>query len=161
MLRTFKNTLNVVAISQASKLLLTSCVPHIVPDTSSVGVETQWVHLNSQGGWDCTQKQDMNGEKNIGRKTGNSQFIVIWIRNYFYLAIYKERLPHHAPHFLHNCVFHSYFVISTTHTGVFMSCTVFHCILHCEGWAPIISLYPVKWQSSTLWQQIDFVRHKH
>lgn len=50
MSRIVKYTLNVVAISQPSKLLLTSCVPHIVLDSSSVGVERQWVHLYSQGG---------------------------------------------------------------------------------------------------------------
>lgn len=43
-----RSTLNVVAISQASKLLLTSCVPHIILDRSSVGVENQWVHLYSK-----------------------------------------------------------------------------------------------------------------
>ena len=46
--RTDQHTLNVVSISQASELLLTSCVPHIVLDGSSVGVEHQWVHLYSQ-----------------------------------------------------------------------------------------------------------------
>lgn len=43
-------TLNVVAISQASKLLLASCVPHVEPDGSSVGVENQRVDLYSQSG---------------------------------------------------------------------------------------------------------------
>ena len=46
--RTDHHTLNVVSISQASELLLTSCVPHVVLDGSSVGVEHQWVHLYSE-----------------------------------------------------------------------------------------------------------------
>lgn len=50
MLKIVTNTLNVVAVSQASKLLLTCCVPHIIPDGSSVGVERQRVDLYSQGG---------------------------------------------------------------------------------------------------------------
>lgn len=51
-----KSTLNVVAISEAPKLLLTSCVPDIILDGSSVGVEHQWVHLYSQSSYN--QKQD-------------------------------------------------------------------------------------------------------
>lgn len=45
------STLNVVAISKTTELLLTSCVPHIVRDGSSVRVERQRVHLYSQSGY--------------------------------------------------------------------------------------------------------------
>lgn len=44
-----KSTLNIIAIPQASKLLLTSSVPNIELDISSVGVEKQWVDFNSKG----------------------------------------------------------------------------------------------------------------
>lgn len=41
-------SLNVVAISQATELLLTSRVPHIESDWTSVCVEHQWVHLDTK-----------------------------------------------------------------------------------------------------------------
>lgn len=44
-----KSTLNIIAVSQASKLLLTSGVPNVELDVSSVGVEKQWVDFNSKG----------------------------------------------------------------------------------------------------------------
>lgn len=47
----FGITLNIVSISQASKLLLTSCIPHIVLNGSSVSVENQGMHFHSQGSW--------------------------------------------------------------------------------------------------------------
>merc|ERR1711911_77340 len=43
-------TLNVVAISQSAKFLLTSSVPYIEPDCSSVSVENQWMDFNTKGG---------------------------------------------------------------------------------------------------------------
>lgn len=51
MVRSKMNTLDVVAISETTKLLLTSCVPHIVCNVSSVCAESQRVYLYSQGGW--------------------------------------------------------------------------------------------------------------
>lgn len=50
MVRSKMNTLDVVAISETTKLLLTSGVPHIVYNGSSVCAERQRVHLYSQGG---------------------------------------------------------------------------------------------------------------
>ena len=41
-------TLNVVAITKATKLLLTSCVPYIKADRSSVCIEYKWMYFNSQ-----------------------------------------------------------------------------------------------------------------
>ena len=46
-------TLNVVAVSETSKLFLASCVPNIEFDFPSVGVEAEWVHLHSKCG--CKQ----------------------------------------------------------------------------------------------------------
>merc|ERR1719234_1134009 len=40
--------LDVVTIPQTPKLLLTSCVPHIEPDSTTVGVEDQRVNLHSK-----------------------------------------------------------------------------------------------------------------
>ena len=37
--------LDVVAVSQASELLLTSSIPNIEPDGASVGVEHKWMNL--------------------------------------------------------------------------------------------------------------------
>lgn len=42
--------LDVVAITEPSKLFLTRCIPHIESDWSSVGMEYERVHLHSQGG---------------------------------------------------------------------------------------------------------------
>lgn len=42
--------LNVVAISQSAKFLLTSSVPYIEPDCSSVSVENQWMDFNTKSG---------------------------------------------------------------------------------------------------------------
>lgn len=44
-------TLNVIPISEASKLFLTSCVPDIIFYGSSVGVEDQRMNLHSKSGW--------------------------------------------------------------------------------------------------------------
>lgn len=44
-----ENTLNIIAISQASELLLAGGVPNVEFDISSVGVEKQWVDFNSKG----------------------------------------------------------------------------------------------------------------
>merc|ERR1719341_1352489 len=41
--------LDIVAIPQTSKLLLTCCVPHIEPNGATVGVEDQRVNLHSKG----------------------------------------------------------------------------------------------------------------
>ena len=40
-------TLNVVAITKATKLLLTSSVPHVKADRPSVCIEHKWMYLNS------------------------------------------------------------------------------------------------------------------
>merc|ERR1740123_1521949 len=40
--------LNVIAVPQSTKLLLTSGVPHVEPDGSTVCVEDQWVNLHTK-----------------------------------------------------------------------------------------------------------------
>lgn len=43
--------LDVVAVTQTTKLLLASSVPHIEPDGSTVSVEDKGVHLHTQCGY--------------------------------------------------------------------------------------------------------------
>ena len=43
-------TLNVVAISKTSELLLTGRVPHVECDRTSIGGERQWMHFHTQSG---------------------------------------------------------------------------------------------------------------
>lgn len=45
-----QHTLDVISISQASELLLSGCVPYVIFDGSSVGVEDQGMYLNSKCG---------------------------------------------------------------------------------------------------------------
>lgn len=44
-------TLDIITITETSKLLLTSGIPHVKTDLPAVRVELQWMHLNTQG-WD-------------------------------------------------------------------------------------------------------------
>ena len=46
-------TLDVVAISQASELLLACSVPDVKSDWTSVGIEHQRMYLNTKGGCNC------------------------------------------------------------------------------------------------------------
>ena len=43
-------TLNVIAVSESAKLLLSGRVPDVVVDLSSAGVKRERVHLHSQSG---------------------------------------------------------------------------------------------------------------
>ena len=43
-------SLDVVAISESTKLLLSGCIPHVETDGTSVGVENQWVYFHTQSG---------------------------------------------------------------------------------------------------------------
>ena len=47
--------LDVVAVPESSKLLLTSCVPHIEPDGPTVCVEDKRVNLHTQSG--CRERE--------------------------------------------------------------------------------------------------------
>merc|ERR1719411_2226417 len=42
--------LDIISVSQTSKLLLPGSVPHIEPDGAPVGVENQWMDLDTQSG---------------------------------------------------------------------------------------------------------------
>lgn len=44
-------SLDVVAISESTKLLLSGCIPHVETDGTSVGVENQWVYFHTQSGY--------------------------------------------------------------------------------------------------------------
>ena len=44
-------TLDVIAVSESAKLLLSGRVPDVVVDLSSAGVKRERVHLHSQSGW--------------------------------------------------------------------------------------------------------------
>ena len=45
-------SLNIVAVSETSELLLTGSVPNIEPDWSPVCVEHQWMYFHTQGSCD-------------------------------------------------------------------------------------------------------------
>lgn len=82
------STLNVVAISKTTKLLLTSCVPHIVRDGSSVCVERDWVHLYSQSGY---------GGKEMTIMLRNIQI-------YNHMSNYLVKMPLHKNNQVHSLV---------------------------------------------------------
>ena len=44
-------SLDIIAISQSTKFLLTSCIPYIELNRSSVGMEHKGIDLNTQGSY--------------------------------------------------------------------------------------------------------------
>ena len=44
-------SLDVVSISETTEFLLSSGIPNVEADGTEVGVESQWVNLDTEGGW--------------------------------------------------------------------------------------------------------------
>ena len=66
--------LDIVAVSKPSKLLLTSCVPHVELYRTTVGVKNQWMYLNAKSGW----------KKDIYTWINTSQFLSILTNIFFF-----------------------------------------------------------------------------
>lgn len=75
-------SLDVVAVAETAKLLLSCGVPHVETDRAKVGVEREGVHLDAERGWDgerrgaqasayrCTSSQTRPANKSVRAERG-------------------------------------------------------------------------------------------